>query len=148
VAIDLPRFAGSFHEEALGHLATMESLLLAVNIRRSDPEALDAIFRAAHSLQGRAGAFGHVALGDFARELEAAFDGLRKGEIAFTRSLIGVFLRSVDALRAHLTALRQGGDTDDAPLDAARHALTTVAAQARRICEGLDTPIASPAIAP
>src|SRR5450755_2303946 len=118
MAIDLSRFADSFHEEALEHLVTMESLLLAVNIRRADPEALDAIFRAAHSIKGGAGAFGHAALGDFTHELESAFDGLRKGEIAFTRSLIGVFLRSVDALRAHVTALRQGSGTGDAPLDA------------------------------
>jgi len=144
MAIDLSRFADSFHEEALEHLVTMESLLLAVNIRRADPESLDAIFRAAHSIKGGAGAFGHAALGEFTHELESAFDGVRRGEIAFTKSLINIFLRSVDALRAHVTALRQGGGTDGAPMDAMKRELVTAVAQAQRIREGLDAPIPSP----
>src|SRR5258708_3504634 len=69
MAIDLSRFADAFHEEACEHLVTMESLLLAVNIRRPDAEALDAIFRAAHSIKGGAGAFGHAALGEFTHAL-------------------------------------------------------------------------------
>jgi two-component system chemotaxis sensor kinase CheA len=144
MAIDLSRFADSFHEEALEHLVTMESLLLAVNIRRTDPEALDAIFRAAHSIKGGAGAFGHAALGDFTHALESAFDGLRTGEIAFNKSLVGVFLRCVDALRAHVVALRQGPGTDDASLAAMKRELAIAVAQARRICEGLYAPIPSP----
>jgi two-component system, chemotaxis family, sensor kinase CheA len=144
MAIDLSRFEDSFHEEAAEHLVTMESLLLAVNIRRPDTEALDAIFRAAHSIKGGAGAFGLAALGEFTHELESAFDGVRKGEIDFTKTLIDLFLRSVDALRLHVSALRQGEKRDDASFDAMKRELAAGVAQARRIHDGLGAPIASP----
>ena len=44
------------------------------------PEACQALFRTVHSLAGSAPSFGHHALGDAARELEAVIDGLRGGD--------------------------------------------------------------------
>jgi len=120
MAIDLSRFADSFYEEAGEHLVTMESLLLAVNARRPDEESLNAIFRAAHSIKGGAAAFGHVALGEFTHELESAFDRIRKGALDLSKCLVGVFLRSVDALREHVIALRQGRSPDLAALGTLR----------------------------
>ncbi|HEX7558536.1 MAG TPA: Hpt domain-containing protein [Usitatibacter sp.] len=145
MAIDLSRLEDSFLEEAAGHLVTMECLLLALNIRRPDAKALHAIFRAAHSIKGGAGAFGLVALGDFTHELESALDGLRNGEIDFTRSLIDLLLRSVDAGRLHVAALRRGEKGEDASFDAMKRELAAGVAQARRIHDALGAPIAPPA---
>jgi two-component system chemotaxis sensor kinase CheA len=118
MAIDLSRFAPAFYEEAGDHVATMESLLIALALDDPDAETLNAIFRAAHSIKGGAGAFGQAALGDFTHELESAFDRVRKGELKLTKPLVGVFLRCVDAIRDHVAALRHDKETDIAALDA------------------------------
>src|SRR5258707_9679369 len=133
MSIDLSRFADSFYEEAGEHLVTMESLLLAVGARRPDENSLNAIFRAAHSIKGGALAFGHVALGDFTHDLETAFDRIRKGALDLNKALVGIFLRSVDALREHVTALRQGKSPDVASLDAIRKELQSNVKVADRV---------------
>ena len=143
--IDLSRFAESFYEEATEHLVTMESLLLAVSTRRPDEESLNAIFRAAHSIKGGAGAFGHVALGEFTHQLETAFDRIRKGALDLSKSLVGVFLRSVDALREHVIALRQGRAPDLAALETLGREITKSVATADRVRQALAEPIEVPA---
>ncbi|HUQ29054.1 MAG TPA: chemotaxis protein CheA [Usitatibacter sp.] len=145
MAIDLSRFADSFYDEAGDHLVTMESLLLAVGTRRPDDESLNAIFRAAHSIKGGALAFGHVALGEFTHDLESAFDRIRKGALDLSKGLVGVFLRSVDAVREHVIALRQGKSPDLSTLEAVRKELRSSVAIADRVREGLDEPIPVPA---
>ena len=55
---DLSRFHQVFFEETKEHLAEMERLLLALDVAAPEPEDLDAIFRAAHSIKGGSGTFG------------------------------------------------------------------------------------------
>jgi two-component system chemotaxis sensor kinase CheA len=145
MAIDLSRFADSFYEEAGDHLVTMESLLLAFGTRRPDEESLNAIFRAAHSIKGGALAFGHAALGEFTHDLETAFDRIRKGALDLNKALVGIFLRSVDALREHVIALRQNKLPDAGALDAIRKELQSNVRVADRVREALDEPIPVPA---
>ena len=144
MAIDLSRFADSFYEEAVDHLVTMESLLLAASSRRPDEESLNAIFRAAHSIKGGALAFGHVPLGEFTHDLESAFDRIRRGALDLSKSLVGVFLHSVDALREHVFALRQGKTPDLVTLEGAKLELQASVADADRVRQGLDEPIPLP----
>jgi len=123
MAIDLSQFAGAFQEEALEHAATMESLLLAASTQTPDEESLNAIFRAAHSIKGGAGAFGYRGLTAFTHDLESLLDRVRKGELALTKPMVEVFLRCVDALREHLHALRAGKPADGAAFEELREDL-------------------------
>lgn len=52
MAIDMSQFYRVFFEESTEHLAEMESLLLSLDVSSPDPEQLNAIFRAAHSIKG------------------------------------------------------------------------------------------------
>jgi two-component system chemotaxis sensor kinase CheA len=106
MAIDLSGFAAAFLEEAGEHADTLEQLLVAIDLAAPDAESLNAIFRAAHSIKGGAGAFGYGALAEFTHELESALDRLRKRQRALGRPLVGVLLRCVDAIRDHLARLR------------------------------------------
>ncbi len=54
----MSQFLGVFFEEAEEHLAALEHLLLTLDIAQPDPEALNGIFRAAHSIKGSSGMFG------------------------------------------------------------------------------------------
>ena len=50
MAIDMTQFYQVFFDESAEHLAAMETLLLALDVDHPDPEQLNAIFRAAHSI--------------------------------------------------------------------------------------------------
>ncbi|OQS33851.1 chemotaxis protein CheW [Chromobacterium haemolyticum] len=98
MSIDLSQFSEVFFEEAMEHLAAMESLLLACDIHASDEEQLNAIFRAAHSIKGGAGAFGFKELTSVTHVLESVLDKVRKGNLPLHARMIDGFLRARDVL--------------------------------------------------
>ena len=58
MTIDMSQFFEVFFEEAAEHLASMEGLLLKLDVNAPDSDELNAIFRAAHSIKGGSGTFG------------------------------------------------------------------------------------------
>lgn len=50
--IDLSQFSQVFFEESIEGLAIMESELLKLDVAAPDPETINTIFRAAHSIKG------------------------------------------------------------------------------------------------
>ena len=107
MTIDMSQFFQVFFDECAEHLASMESLLLGVDPQAPDPEELNAIFRAAHSIKGGAGTFGFTEIAQTTHSLETLLDRLRKGELALRPEMIDAFLRAKDVL-ADLLALRRG----------------------------------------
>ncbi len=105
MALDLSRFAKAFYEEAAEHLAALENLLMTVDLARPDAEALNAIFRAVHSIKGGAAAFGHQSLSEFTHEFESILDRVRKGTLPLNKPRVDAFLRARDVMRRHLTAI-------------------------------------------
>ncbi len=88
-----------FIAETEDHLLILEEGLVRLEQADSDPELLQAMFRAAHTLKGMAGMIGHKRLVDLTHVLETAFDGVRKQTLAITTPLIDLCLQSLDALR-------------------------------------------------
>lgn len=58
MSINMAEFHQVFFEESHEHLENMEQLLIAINLQSPDPEELNTIFRAAHSIKGGSGIFG------------------------------------------------------------------------------------------
>ncbi|MGE0801448.1 MAG: chemotaxis protein CheW [Lautropia sp.] len=119
-ADDLSEFHDVFFDEADEHLTSMEALLLGIDTAQPDPEHLNAIFRAAHSIKGGAGVFGFADIAALTHEMETVFDRVRKQTMALSNDVISVFLRSGDTLKAMVTARRGNGA---APAEAAVEAL-------------------------
>ena len=118
MSIDMSQFYQVFFEECAEHLASMETLLLDLDPVQPDPEQLNAIFRAAHSIKGGAGTFG---FGDIARtthSLETLLDRLRKEEIALRPEMIDAFLQAKDVISDQL-ARRRGETSSELDPDAA-----------------------------
>ena len=80
MALDLNRFIGTFFDEAQEHLESIEEKAMSLASGRHDPELLNSIFRAAHSIKGGSGTFGFTQLSDATHEMETLFDQLRKGK--------------------------------------------------------------------
>lgn len=68
MSIDLSQFISIFLEESYEGLDIMESSLL--NLDDSDPETINTIFRAAHSIKGGAGTFGFDDIANFTHSVE------------------------------------------------------------------------------
>ncbi|MGL5986918.1 MAG: Hpt domain-containing protein, partial [Burkholderiales bacterium] len=96
MSIDLSQFYQVFFDETAEHLANMESFLLELDVDNPDPEELNAIFRAAHSIKGAAGTFGFTDLAEVTHELETLLDRLRKQELALRSEMIDAFLAAGD----------------------------------------------------
>ena len=88
----------TFFIECRELLEATESGLLALQGGDNDPETVNAVFRAVHSIKGGAGAFGFEALVHFAHEFESLLDDLRSRRLEPSRPLIDLMLRAADVL--------------------------------------------------
>ncbi|MBK6660268.1 MAG: chemotaxis protein CheA [Proteobacteria bacterium] len=112
MAIDVAQFHQVFFEESFEGLEVMESGLVDLEVGQPDIEAINAIFRAAHSIKGGSGTFGFSAISDFTHVLETLLDEMRAGKREVTRDAVDVLLLAVDSLRSMLDAARSGTDFD------------------------------------
>ena len=129
MAIDMTQFYQVFFEESAEHLAAMEALLLDLDVDSPDPEQLNAIFRAAHSIKGSAGTFGFTDLADTTHILENLLDRIRKRELGLRAEMVDAFLQAGDLLRGMLEA-HQGRGAVDA------RAVQDLAARLHRLVDG------------
>lgn len=63
-----------------------------------DPEMVNVVFRAVHSIKGGAGAFGLEALVRFAHRYETVLEAVRSGSVAVDQDLLKLFFRAADQL--------------------------------------------------
>ncbi len=110
----------TFAEEARELLEDMERHLLAMETGSTDDEAINAVFRAAHTIKGSGGLFGFDMLVGFTHHVESLIDLMRDGICPATPSLISLLLRCGDHM-AFLMSEALGRGTRLAA-DAAREA--------------------------
>jgi two-component system chemotaxis sensor kinase CheA len=104
----------TFFQECEEQLAELESGLLAIEEGDHDPERINAVFRAVHSIKGGAGAFGLEPLVRFAHVFETALDEMRSGGLAPEDHVLKEMLRAADLLADHVAAARGGPLVDEA----------------------------------
>jgi two-component system chemotaxis sensor kinase CheA len=97
--IELSSLREVFFQEVAERIAEMESALLGLADRFAGPEALQAIFRSAHSIKAGAATFGYDSITRFTHELESLLDRMRSSEIVSTEALVELLLRSIDMLK-------------------------------------------------
>jgi two-component system, chemotaxis family, sensor kinase CheA len=109
--LDLSQFYQIFFEEAGENLEKMEQMLLELDVASAEEEALNAIFRCAHSVKGGAATFGFADVAELTHHMESLLDKLRRHELAPTAEMVDVLLAAGDALKAQL-ARHQGNDAE------------------------------------
>ena len=118
MSIDVSRFHATFFEESLEGLDAMEAALLSMeNGGDSDPETINTIFRAAHSIKGGSATFGFAEIAGVTHLLETLLDQMRAGEREVTPPAVDLLLQSVDVLRSMMDTAQNGGDYDQARID-------------------------------
>lgn len=139
MSIDITQFYQVFFEEAAEHLATMESLLLGLDVSDPSLDELNAIFRSAHSIKGGSGTFGFDDMTQVTHILENLLDRLRKQEMKLTDEMVNVFLDAGDVIHMQLDAHRGDGVVDQSRVTAVCEKLASLTA---------DTPHAAQAVSP
>jgi two-component system chemotaxis sensor kinase CheA len=104
----------TFFQECDEQLAELESGLLAIEAGDSDPETVNAVFRAVHSVKGGAGAFSLEDLVRFAHVFETALDHVRAGRLPATPEILKILLRAADVLADQVRAAHEGTKVDEA----------------------------------
>lgn len=95
---DLSRFKQTYFDESAEFIAMAEAGLLRLTPGAVDPDEVNAIFRAVHSIKGGGGAFGFTALVEFAHRFETVMDGVRNNVIPITTELVDTLIRANDVL--------------------------------------------------
>ncbi len=81
MTIDMSQFYQVFFEESAELLEEMERLLLELDVADPGKDALNAIFRTAHSIKGGSATFGFNEITETTHILESLLDRLRNGEL-------------------------------------------------------------------
>lgn len=108
-----------FFQECEEQLAELESGLLEIEGGSEDPEIVNAVFRAVHSIKGGAGAFALEDLVRFAHVFETVLDEVRKGRLSTASPVTETLLRAADVLSDLVRVARDGGSVDAERIHAA-----------------------------
>jgi len=95
-----------FIEEAKEHLETIEKGLLDLRSVMEDPERVNELFRAAHSVKGGAAMLGFGSIQKTAHRLEDSFKVLQEYPINVDQKLVSLFLKSYDTLQVLIERLQ------------------------------------------
>jgi two-component system chemotaxis sensor kinase CheA len=105
----MAKYRQVFLEESTEHLAEMSSALLKLEKNLADGEAIDLIFRMAHSIKGMAASMEYGSVTQVAHGLEDRMQEVRRaGRVADPEEL-GVLFRGLECLESMVAAVRATG---------------------------------------
>ncbi len=99
------KILGYFIEEAKEHLETLGQGLMDLSKVVDDTEALNELFRAAHSVKGGSAMLGYSSIQRTAHRLEDSFKVLKEHPIAVDHKLESLFLKGYDTLQELINQL-------------------------------------------
>ncbi|MBN1916567.1 MAG: chemotaxis protein CheA [Verrucomicrobia bacterium] len=105
-----PTLLLEFIAESQEHLDTVDEKLLEYERSPADPELINTIFRAIHSIKGAAGFFNLTAIAELSHKLETLLNELRNAKREPTPEIIDVLLSSADMLKRLVNELSANTD--------------------------------------
>ncbi len=97
-----------FFSEAEQQVFTLESNILVIENDPSNHDAIDEIFRAAHTLKGGSATVEMHELSGFTHVIEDLLDVLREGTLNVTGPVVDILLKSLDIIKAMLASRAEG----------------------------------------
>ncbi|MBP5184713.1 MAG: chemotaxis protein CheA, partial [Lachnospiraceae bacterium] len=100
--MDVSQYLEIFIEETKEHLQVMNDQILILEKEPDNPDCINEIFRAAHSLKGMAGTMGFKAMQHLTHTMEDVFSEVRNGKIKVTAEMIDILFQGMDELQLFL----------------------------------------------
>jgi two-component system, chemotaxis family, sensor kinase CheA len=114
-----------FYVEAEMQIEALESNVLVLENDPDNHDAVDEIFRAAHTLKGGAATVQMTELAEFTHLVEDALDEIRSGRVKINEGTVDTLLQSIDIIKAMLSE-RQNGNVFDGDTTEIKEALKLI----------------------
>lgn len=108
--MDVSQYLEIFIDETKEHLQNLNEQLLILEREPDNPDTINEIFRAAHSLKGMAATMGYKRMQKLTHDMENVFSEIRNGKMTVQDSLVDVLFRGLDALEHYLDVIVSSGD--------------------------------------
>jgi two-component system chemotaxis sensor kinase CheA len=112
------QYLDAFIRESEEEITKLNNSLLALESDPDDREAMDQIFRTAHTLKGNFGAMGFDGASDLAHAMEDLLDEMREERLAVTPEMMDLVFAGVDQL---LVSTGKGHELADGSQQAMLH---------------------------
>ncbi len=113
MALDMEQLRKMFYEECRENLDVLEEVLLSLTPDSIEDEAINTIFRAAHSIKGGAATFNLGEISEFTHRVEAYLDLVRNQQRALTVDTIDLLLKSGDCVKNMLEGYESGVERNE-----------------------------------
>ncbi|MBO8180973.1 MAG: chemotaxis protein CheA [Archaeoglobus sp.] len=117
---EMEEYKQEFIQEAREYLDIMNQNF--IKVEKGDLDAINEIFRMAHTIKGMAGFMGYKNLEELCHKLESAMGKVRDGQIEVTEELIDVMLKAVDAIEEMIDRI-EDEDNDNVDVEHIIHTL-------------------------
>ncbi len=97
-----------FFMEAQAMVDALEANILVLENDPGNRDAVDEIFRAAHTLKGAAATVQMTELSEFTHLVEDVLDEIRGGTVTVTEEVVDILLQSIDVVKAMLSSRMDG----------------------------------------
>ena len=98
-----------FFSEAQMQVDTLEQNVLVLESDGANKDAVDEIFRAAHTLKGGSATVEMMELSQFTHLVEDVFDAIRSDQLAVNEDVVDILLTAIDVIKAMLGKRMEGG---------------------------------------
>ncbi len=119
----MAKYRQVFIEESTEHLAEMSSALLELEKNLADGEAIDLVFRMAHSIKGMAASLEYDSVTQVSHALEDRMQEIRRSGCVADADELGTLFRGLERLESMVAVIRDTGEMP--PTDPALAAVLT-----------------------
>lgn len=138
--LDLSEYMGAYIDGSRENLDAMDKSLLNLEQNPSNLDAVEEIFRAAHTLKGMSATMGFEKIAHLTHEMENILDKLRNKQVPVTTGVIDVVFETFDVLR---TLVNDSIESTDSNID-----LTEISEKLIAIGSGQPAPVKTAAAPP
>jgi len=108
--VDLAKYRALFLEEATEHLAEMSRALLDLEKDPTATEAIETVFRMAHSIKSMAASLDYTSVSELAHRLEDRMESVRAEGQVQDPEVLGLLFRGLEGLERMVGAVRETGE--------------------------------------
>lgn len=144
MSLDMAKYRRIFLEEAADHLGEMSHALLALEKELAGADAIDTLFRMAHSIKSMAASLGYEPIADLAHKMEDRMEGVRRAGRVRGQSELAVLFQALEALEAMVAVVADERDLLPADETLLARLADEPAAEATSPCPPTDLPAAHP----
>ncbi|WLR51426.1 chemotaxis protein CheW [Bacillus tianshenii] len=109
---DVSAFLGVFLDEATEQLQILDEKILELEQDSSNPETIEVIFRAAHTLKGSSGAMEFRKMNRLTHVVENVFDLIRSNHMTVDTNVINLIFEAIDQLKIIVNVITESHHDD------------------------------------